>query len=48
VQPPRQFPFCIVFTPIPVVSWILPFIGHVGVCTSSGLIYNFAGANLLS
>ena len=44
VQPPRLFPFSIVYTPIPLVTWVLPFVGHVGVCSSSGLIYDFAGA----
>ena len=48
VQPPHMFPFCLVFTPIPPVTWLLPFIGHVGVCTSRGLIYDFAGAHLAS
>ena len=23
------FPCCIVWTPLPVVSWLLPFVGHV-------------------
>ena len=44
VQPPRLFPFSIVYTPIPLVSWVLPVVGHVGICTSTGLIYDFAGA----
>ncbi|KAK9841785.1 hypothetical protein WJX81_002722 [Elliptochloris bilobata] len=41
--PPHIFPFCIVYTPIPLVSWFLPCVGHVGICTSAGLIYDFAG-----
>jgi hypothetical protein len=27
------YPFCIVWTPLPLISWFLPFIGHVGICT---------------
>lgn len=23
-----RFPHCIVWTPIPMISWVLPFIGH--------------------
>lgn len=29
----HRFPYCIVWTPLPVISWFLPFIGHVGICT---------------
>ena len=25
-----KFPFCIVWTPLPCLSWICPIIGHVG------------------
>ncbi|KAF5224958.1 hypothetical protein ECC02_001891 [Trypanosoma cruzi] len=47
--PPRidpseeHYPFCIVWTPIPVLSWIFPFIGHVGICDSAGRIHDFEG-----
>lgn len=43
IRPPMLFPHCIVWTPIPVISWVLPFVGHMGVCDSNGLIYDFAG-----
>ncbi|KAG2438399.1 hypothetical protein HYH02_010854 [Chlamydomonas schloesseri] len=36
-------PYALVWTPIPVISWLMPFIGHLGVCASSGLTYDFAG-----
>lgn len=26
-----KFPFCIVWTPIPVLTWFFPFIGHMGI-----------------
>ncbi len=29
----NRFPYCIVWTPLPCISWILPFIGHTGICT---------------
>jgi Protein of unknown function (DUF778) len=29
----HRFPYCIVWTPLPVISWFLPFIGHAGICT---------------
>lgn len=29
----HRYPFCIVWTPLPLISWILPCIGHTGICT---------------
>ncbi|KAJ8340798.1 hypothetical protein SKAU_G00330890 [Synaphobranchus kaupii] len=43
-----RYPYCIVWTPIPVLSWLLPFIGHMGICTSSGVIRDFAGPYFVS
>uniref|UniRef100_A0A8K9Y860 Transmembrane protein 222b n=1 Tax=Oncorhynchus mykiss TaxID=8022 RepID=A0A8K9Y860_ONCMY len=43
-----RYPYCIVWTPIPVLSWLLPFIGHMGICTSSGIIRDFAGPYFVS
>ncbi|KAG5475841.1 hypothetical protein CUR178_03554 [Leishmania enriettii] len=40
----EHYPFCIVWSPIPVLSWVLPFVGHVGVCDSQGRIYDFQGS----
>lgn len=39
----QRFPFCIVWTPLPVITYLLPFIGHMGICTSVGVIRDFAG-----
>ncbi|KAF1327897.1 Transmembrane protein, partial [Globisporangium splendens] len=37
VDPAKQrFPFCIVWSPIPVLTWVLPFIGHLGIADSKG------------
>ena len=44
IHPPLKFPYCLVWTHIPVISWLLPMIGHVGICDSSGTIYDFTGS----
>ncbi|EGD73827.1 transmembrane protein [Salpingoeca rosetta] len=44
----NRFPFCVVWTPLPLISWILPFIGHVGIASSNGVIYDFAGPYFVS
>ncbi|CAG0884020.1 unnamed protein product [Cyprideis torosa] len=44
----NRFPFCIVWTPLPLITWLLPFIGHTGICSSRGLIYDFAGSYYVS
>lgn len=37
VDPANQrFPFCIVWSPIPVLTWFLPFVGHLGIANSEG------------
>lgn len=28
--------------------WVLPFIGHMGICTSAGIIRDFAGSYFVS
>eukprot|EP00347_Sterkiella_histriomuscorum_P022121 403331607 len=38
-----RFPFCIVWTPLPLITWLLPFIGHTGIAMSDGIIHDFAG-----
>jgi len=43
-----RFPFCIVWTPLPCISWIFPPIGHVGIAYSSGVIRDFAGPYYVS
>lgn len=39
----HRYPFCLVWTPIPVLTWFFPFIGHMGIAMSSGVIRDFAG-----
>ena len=38
----ERFPFCIVWTPLPFVSWFIPTIGHTGIANSRGIIYDFS------
>ncbi|KAL9226882.1 hypothetical protein vseg_002643 [Gypsophila vaccaria] len=43
-----RFPCCLVWTPLPVVSWLAPFIGHVGICREDGSVLDFSGSNLIN
>lgn len=43
-----RFPCCIVWTPLPIVSWLAPYIGHVGICREDGAVLDFAGSNFVS
>lgn len=43
IRPPNRYPFCIVWSPIPILTWVWPFIGHMGIALSSGVILDFAG-----
>ncbi|PWA78932.1 hypothetical protein CTI12_AA213620 [Artemisia annua] len=48
IDPSRaRFPCSIVWTPLPVVSWLLPFVGHTGICREDGVILDFAGPNFV-
>lgn len=39
-----KFPCCLVWNPLPVVSWLAPFIGHVGICREDGAVLDFSGS----
>lgn len=39
----QKYPYCIVWSPLPVISWFFPFIGHTGIADSNGTLYDFAG-----
>ncbi|KAK4885329.1 hypothetical protein RN001_001600 [Aquatica leii] len=44
IDPARdRFPFCVVWTPIPFLTWFIPIIGHMGIALSTGVIRDFAG-----
>ncbi|KAI3704532.1 hypothetical protein L1987_74755 [Smallanthus sonchifolius] len=48
IDPVRaRFPCCVVWTPLLVISWLLPFVGHVGICREDGVILDFAGPNFV-
>lgn len=48
IDPRRdRFPCCIVWTPLPFITWLVPFIGHVGICREDGVILDFAGPNFV-
>jgi len=44
----QRYPCCIVWTPIPVLTWLFPIIGHMGIGLSSGVIRDFAGPYYVS
>lgn len=33
----QSIAFCILWSPLPVITWIFPFIGHMGVADSQGM-----------
>ena len=43
-----RFPYCIVWTPIPLITYLIPSIGHTGIGTSNGIIHDFAGSFFIS
>jgi hypothetical protein len=44
----QRYPYCLVWTPLPCFTWFFPSIGHVGICTSKGIIRDFAGPYYVS
>jgi hypothetical protein len=38
-----KFRRCIVWTPLPCLTWLFPPIGHLGITETSGLIHDFVG-----
>lgn len=48
IDPRRaRFPCSVVWSPLPVISWFIPFIGHIGICREDGVILDFAGPNFV-
>lgn len=43
-----RYPHCLVWTPIPVLTWLFPFIGHMGIARTDGVIRDFAGPYYVS
>ncbi|XP_078173086.1 protein REVERSION-TO-ETHYLENE SENSITIVITY-like protein (DUF778) [Carex rostrata] len=49
IDPKRlKFPCCLVWTPLPIVSWLVPYIGHIGICHEDGTVLDFFGSNLVN
>ncbi|CAF0941212.1 unnamed protein product [Didymodactylos carnosus] len=44
----NRYPHCLVWTPIPCLTWLLPFIGHMGIGRTDGVIRDFAGPYYVS
>ena len=40
----KRFPYCIVWTPLPLITSLIPCIGHTGICSSEGITHDFAGS----
>jgi len=38
-----RYPFSLVWGPLPLISWLIPFVGHLGICDSEGRVHDFAG-----
>ena len=39
-----EFPYCVVWTPIPILTYLFPSIGHCGICDSNGKIHEYGGS----
>ena len=37
----HRYPYSIVWTPLPLITWFIPFIGHMGICQENGVIRDF-------
>ncbi|OXA58295.1 transmembrane protein 222 [Folsomia candida] len=43
-----KYPISIVWTPIPLLTWLFPIIGHMGIAYTTGVIRDFAGPYYVS
>ena len=44
----NRYPYCLVWTPLPLITAIIPCIGHVGICSSDGIIHDFSAPYYVS
>eukprot|EP00164_Ancoracysta_twista_P008942 GFYU01013083.1.p1 GENE.GFYU01013083.1~~GFYU01013083.1.p1 ORF type:complete len:210 (-),score=28.82 GFYU01013083.1:412-1041(-) len=44
----ERFPYCVVSTPLPCITWFLPFVVHMGITDSQGVIHDFGGPYFVS
>ena len=40
----NRYPYCIVWTPIPFLTYIIPFIGQTGIANSKGIIHDYSAS----
>lgn len=40
----EELSFCILWSPLPPITWIFPFIGHMGIADSNGVASDFQGS----
>lgn len=38
-----RYPYSIIWGSLPVITWLFPFIGHMGIADSDGIVHDFAG-----
>lgn len=43
-----RYPYSIVWTPLPLITWLIPIVGHMGIAYSDGIITDFAGPYYVS
>ena len=42
-----RFPCSVVWSPLLVISWFIPCIGHIGICKEDMVIFDFVGPNFV-
>ena len=47
IQPMKRYPYCLVWTSVPLITTILPCFGHTGITDSHGTIFDFAIQDML-
>jgi transmembrane protein 222 len=40
----QDLAFCILWSPLPPITWLIPFIGHMGIADSNGVASDFQGS----
>jgi hypothetical protein len=43
-----RYPYSIVWTPLPILTWFIPLLGHTGVADSKGVIHDFGGSYFIA
>lgn len=48
IQPMKRYPYCLVWTSVPLITTILPCFGHTGITDSHGTIFDFGYSRYVS